>query len=401
MNIAQDTTLRIDFPAVQTRLTLEEEQAVLEVIRHAPTWTQGDQQKAFEKEFCEYIGCTDSVAVCSGTAALELAATLARIGPDDEVIVPAHTFVSTAVPFARAGAKIVFADIDPHMRVVSAETITPCISPRTKAIVIVHLYGLPADMDAILEMAARHGIAVIEDCAQSPGAVYKGRKTGSMGDFGCFSFQNQKNISTLGEGGMLTVKDSKQGELARKLRWMGHWPFAGERDRYWVPAMTNLVPAIEGVWPFNYCISEVQCAVGRHLLKRLDTINEERRSQADFFRDRLADISELSFQHVPEGHSHAYHLLSARYDGSAYGRTRDDLINLLYNDYGIKAIVQYWPLYRSDLFRAFGYKDLKLPNSDHFFDNMVSFPFWSGMPLETLSYMANRTQKAIERLRNG
>lgn len=392
------TPLKVDFPAVQTRLTAEEEAVVIETLRSDPTWTQGEEQKAFEKEFTEYIGCADSVAVCSCTAALELAATLLRLGPGDEVIVPAHTFVSTVVPFARTGAKVVFADIDAEMRVVSAETLKPCITPKTKAIVVVHLYGLPADMDPILELAAQHGIKIVEDVAQSPGGVYKGRKTGSIGDYGCFSFQNQKNISTLGEGGMLTVKEALQGELARKLRWMGHWPFAGPRDRYWVPAMGNLVCGVEGVWPFNFCLSEVQCAVGRRLLQRLDAINEERRAQASFIRQGLASVPELSFQRVPEGHVHAYHLLSARYDGLA-GKTRNDLVELLYQEYGIKCVVQYWPLYRSDLFKAFGYGHIHLPNTDRFFDNMLSFPFWSGIPKETLRYMVESIRGAVERLR--
>jgi dTDP-4-amino-4,6-dideoxygalactose transaminase len=293
----------------------------------------------------------------------------------------------------------VFADIDPAMRVVSAQTVRPCITAKTKAIVVVHLYGLPADMDPILELAGQRGIKIVEDVAQSPGGIYKGKRTGSIGDYGCFSFQNQKNISTLGEGGMLTVKEAFQGELARKLRWMGHWPFAGPRDRYWVPAMGNLVSDIEGVWPFNFCLSEVQCAVGRQLLKRLDAINEERRAQASLIRKGLADVPELSFQQVPEGHVHAYHLLSARYDGSAGGKTRDDLIELLFKEYGIKCVVQYWPLYRSDLFRAFGYGNLHLPNTDHFFDNMVSFPFWSGIPQETLHYMVASIREAVEKLR--
>lgn len=391
--------LRVDFPAVQTRLNAEEEAVVIETLRSDPTWTQGEEQKAFEKEFTDYTGCADSIAVCSCTAALELTATLLGLGPGDEVIVPAHTFVSSVVPFARTGAKMVFADIDPAMRVVSAETLRPCVTSRTKAMVVVHLYGLPADMDPILELAGQHGIKVVEDVAQSPGGIYKGKKTGSMGDYGCFSFQNQKNISTLGEGGMLTVKDAIQGELARKLRWMGHWPFAGPRDRYWVPAMGNLVSGLEGVWPFNFCLSEVQCAVGRRLLKRLDSINEERRAQANFICQELVAIPELSFQHVPEGHVHAYHLLSARYDGSASGKTRDDLIELLYKEYGIKCVVQYWPLYRSDLFRAFGYGSIHLPNTDHFFDNMLSFPFWSGIPQETLRYMAGSIREAVERLK--
>ncbi len=395
------TRMRVDFPAVQTRLTAEEESVVIQTLREDATWSQGEQQKHFEREFTEYVGCADSVAVSSCTSALELAATLLRLGPGDEVILPAHTFVSSAVPFARTGARLVFADIHPETRVVTAESIRACLSPRTKAAVVVHLYGLPADMDPILELAAERNVSVVEDTAQASGATYKGRKTGSMGDFGCFSFQTQKNMSTLGEGGMLTMRNREHGEVARKLRWMGTWPFAGERARYWVPAMGNLVAGMEGVWPFNFCLSEVQCAVGRLLLKRLDALNEERRRQAEFFREGLKDFPELVFQHVPNGHAHVYHLLSARYDGAPFSQTRDDLIEILYREYEIKCIVQYWPLQRSDLFRSFGYGDASAPECDRFFDNMISFPFWTAMPKDVMAYMLESIRSALQALRRG
>ncbi len=393
--------LQVDFPAVQTRLNAEEEAVVMETIRNSPTWSQGEQQRTFEQEFTRYVGCADSLAVSSCTSALEMSAALCGLTPQDEVILPAHTFVSSAVPFARTGARLVFADIDPATRLLSAEHVKPCLTERSKAIVVVHLYGLPADMDPILSLARQHGLKVVEDVAQAPGAVYKGRRTGSMGDFAAFSFHNQKNISTLGEGGMLTVSDPAEGERARKLRWMGNWPFAGDRERYWKPAMGNLVSGMTGVWPFNFCLSEVQCAVGRKLLRRLDAINARRRVQADFIRSALADVPELAFQKVPEGHQHAYHLLVAHFHSSGRGGTRDDLMALLHRDYGIKCIVQYWPLYRSELFQSFGYEDIRLPNTDAFFDNMISFPFWSDMPEETLRYMADSIRSAVQRLRAG
>ena len=401
MPVTLSPRLRVDFPAVQTRLNAEEEAVVMETIRNSPTWSQGEQQQAFEQEFTRYVECADSLAVSSCTSALEMAAALCGLTPEDEVILPAHTFVSSAVPFARTGARLVFADIDPATRLLSAQFVKPCLTGRTKVIVAVHLYGLSVDMDPILRLAREHGLKVVEDVAQAPGAVYKGRRTGSMGDFAAFSFHNQKNISTLGEGGMLTIRDAADGERARKLRWMGNWPFAGERERYWLPAMGNLVSGMKGVWPFNFCLSEVQCAVGRRLLRRLDAINARRRAQADVIRSALTDVPELSFQRVPEGYLHAYHLLVAHFDSSRTRGTRDDLIQLLHRDYGIKCIVQYWPLYRSELFRSFGYGDIRLSNTDAFFDNMISFPFWSDMPEETLRYMAHSIRSAVQGMRSG
>ena len=400
MNSKIPQQLRVDFPAVQTRLNKEEEALLVEIIRHSPTWSQGEQMEAFEREFSQYVGCSDSLAVSSCTAALEMAATLCGLHQGDEVILPAHTFVSSAVPFARTGAQLIFADIDPSTHLISAESMKPCLSEKTKVLVVVHLYGLPVDMDPILRLAEEYGLRVVEDVAQAPGAIYHGQKTGSMGDYAAFSFHNQKNISTLGEGGMLAVRDTSDGDRARKLRWMGSWPFTGDRKHYWKPAMSNLVSGMKGVWPFNFCLSEVQCAVGRKLLQRLDAINEERRTQATFIRQAVADIPELSFQYIPKGHVHAYHLLVAQYDGSKSNCTRDNLIDLLFQDYGIKCIVQYWPLYRSELFQSFGYGKIRLTNTDHFFDNMISFPFWSGMPKETLNYMAKSIRSAVIQLRS-
>ena len=391
----------IEMIGVQTRLNEAEEQALLRVLREAGTLATGPQAKAFEKEFTAVIGCADAVAVNSCSSALELAAVLSGIGPGDEVILPAHTFVATAVPFARTGATLRWADIDPSTRVISAESIRALINPKTRLIVVVHLYGLPADMDAIMAIAHEHDLIVVEDCAQAPGARYHQQRVGSIGHFGCFSFHTHKNINTLGEGGMLTVKNSDHAIQARRLRWMGNWPFETEREHYWQPAMTNLVEPIPGRWPFNYCMGEPNCAVGRLLLQRLDAINAQRRDQANRFMSALKDYPELVFQAVPAGREHVYHLMAARYDGQAYGKTRDDLIALLHEKYKLKCVVQYWPLNRSELFRRFGFGQANVPHTDHFFDNMLSFPWRSEMGNALIDDMAERTRNALEDLRRG
>ncbi len=394
----QDLQL-IEMISVQTRLTSEEEQALLKVLREALTLATGPQGEAFEKEFAAYAGSGDAVCLSSCSSALELSAILTELEPGDEVIIPAHTFVATAVPFGRTGATIKWADIDADTRVASPSSIESLITDKTKVIVAVHLYGLPCDMDAIMAIADARGIAVVEDCAQAPGAVYKGKRVGAIGHFGCYSFHTHKNINTLGEGGMLTVRNPDHGRAARRLRWMGNWPIEGERDRYWVPAMADLVEPIPGRWPVNYCMGEPNAAVGRMLIKRLDAINAQRREQAARFMNYFADYPELSFQAVPDGCEHAYHLMNARYDGEAYGKTNDDLIDCLYNKYKIKAIVQYWPLNRSDLFKKFGFDDAVVPETDRFFDNMVSFPWWSDMGDDLIDDMATRTRSALDEMR--
>ncbi len=389
----------IEFPAIQTRLNAEEEQAILRVLREGKTWAAGPEGAAFEQEFAQFIGSEDAVALSNATAALETAAILTGLGPGDEVIIPAHTFVSSAVPFARTGATLKWADIDPKTRLISADTIAPLISARTRLLVIVHLYGLTADMDPILELAKQHGLVVVEDCAQAPGARYKGRRAGTLGDFGCFSFHSQKNITTLGEGGMLTVRDQETGRNARRLRWMGNWPFEGERAAYWKPAMGNIVEPAAGVWPHNFCLAEVNCAVGRLLIKRLDSINASRRRQAKRFHEALKAVPELVFQELPEGCEHVYHLMAARFDGGASNIQRDALIRLLFDKYEMKCIVQYWPLCRSELFGKFGLGAADVPETDRYFDNMISFPWWSEMGDELVDDLAGRVCAAMAELR--
>lgn len=387
--------MKVEMPAVQSRHTEEEIQAAARAMRECKTYSQGDELKAFEKEFGDYLGTSHAIGLSSATAALEFSAILSGVGKGDEVVIPAHTFVSSAVPFGRTGARIVWADIDPNTRVVSTETIRARLSDRTRVVVVIHLYGLCADIEPIAELCRERNIVLVEDCAQVPGAERGGKKAGTFSDFSCFSFHTHKNMTTLGEGGMLVCRNKQHDIAARKMRWMGNWPFEEPREKYWVPAMGNLVVALPGVWPLNYCLGEIQAAVGRVALKRLDGVNENRRQQAERFRSALADCPELSFQEVSEPRAHVYHLMSARVDGV----NRDDLMALLHEKYEIKCIVQYIPLYRAPLFKEFGFGSADCPNTDAFFDNMISFPWWTEMPDDVLDYMIQSVRAAILELR--
>jgi dTDP-4-amino-4,6-dideoxygalactose transaminase len=401
--VSTDALTPIVMPGVQTRLTDEEEQELLRVLREANSLaigaTGGVENNAFESAFTRFTGSTDAVALNSCTSALELAAVLAGLSAGDEVIMPAHTYVASAVPFARHGVTIRWADINPDTRVVSADTIAPLVSDRTKVVVVVHLYGLPADMDPIMALADKHGFTVVEDCAQAPGALYKDRRVGSIGDFGCFSFQTHKNMQTLGEGGILTLRNAEHGIQARRMRWLGNWSFDEKREKDWVPSGGNLVEPIPGRWPVNYCLAEPNAAVGRMMLGRLDAINTQRRHQAARFLTGLSDYPELNFQHVPDGCQHAYHLMAARYDGQQYGRQRDDLMSLIREKYQLTCIVQYWPLNRAELFQKFGFANADIPETNRFYDNMISFPWWSDMSDDLIDEMAARTRSALDEMR--
>jgi dTDP-4-amino-4,6-dideoxygalactose transaminase len=337
----------------------------------------------------------------NGTAALQMAAELCLLNAGDEVVIPSHTFTSSAYPFAERGARLVFADIDPGTRVVGAEHIERVLTPRSRVIVVVHLYGFTADMPPIMELARRRGLTVVEDACQAIGAEHAGVKAGGFGDFGTFSFHSHKNITTLGEGGMLTVKDARLAELVPMLRHNGHRAYAGERPDYWLPAMGNVdFPELDGrrLQPANYCIGEVECALGSVLLDRVRTINAQKRERALRFIDALADRPELVFHREP-GVRHNYHLLAARMEGPA--NRRDAFIRRMSGEFGIKCVVQYCPLNRYPYYRKLGFGEADCPNADAFYDHMISFPFQHSLTDEQTAYMLDCTKKTLDGLHSG
>lgn len=398
-SVANQSKVLVPWSGRGSAYTEDEVATVVAAMREADPQTQGRFQIEFERRFAAYTGISHAFAVSSCTAALELAAVLCGLQPGDEVIAPGHTFAASVIPFARTGASLRWADIDPDTRVVTVETIEPLIGPRTKVIVVVHLYGLVCDMDPILDLAREHKILVVEDAAQAMGAQYKGRYAGSLGDFGCFSLHTHKNITTLGEGGMLTVRSAQHAEAVPGLRHNGMRGYPDDRPYYWVPAMSNVDFDIDGVWPYNFCIGEVQCALGSKMLERLDTINAERKGRAQRFIGAMADFPELVFQKTPEGCGHSWHLLACRYEGEHYGKTRDDLISFLAFDAGVRAVVQYYPLYRYPMFQKAGFGEANCPETDRFFDNMISFPFHHWMPEDQFTTMISAVRKGLDQMR--
>lgn len=387
----------INFSGRAHKYLQSEIDTVVQAMQDADPLTQGRYLKDFEKAFSEYVGADYSFAVCNATAALEMTAQLCQFKDGDEVIIPSHTFTASAYPFLKKGAKIVWADIDLSTRVVNAQTIEEKITPRTKAIVIVHLYGYAADMPEIVDLAKKHGLLVIEDAAQSLGSIVDGTKTGVFGDFGIFSLHSHKNITTLGEGGVLTVKDEKLAMLIPMLRHNGHRDFPFEREDYWIPAMGNVdLPELNGeyLWPNNYCIGEVECALGIKLLERIDTINAEKRKRALWFIDELADYSEIEFHRV-SSNRHNYHLLAAR----MLNGQRNEFIKKMFYDKDIKCVVQYYPLNRYPLYQKMSLGEANCPNADTFFDNMVSFPFHHWLSDSDIEYILSSTKETLAALK--
>jgi dTDP-4-amino-4,6-dideoxygalactose transaminase len=379
--------------------TQEEIDAVVNVMKNAEGQTQGAYLRQFEEDFKQYSGANYVFAVDNATNALRLAAILCDLKPGDEVIIPGYTFCASAIPFGMSGVKIVWADMDPDTWEVSPEDIEKKITSHTKALVVVHLLGNPVDMKAIMAIAEKHHLRVVEDCAQAPGASIDGKKVGTFGDFGCFSFHGAKNITTLGEGGMLTVRSEKDAARVPGFRHNGVRPFTGDRPRYWKPAMSNVDIDMDGVWPYNFSIGEAQCALGSVLLKTLDKNNVILISQATKLRAALASVPEISIAKVPEGRRHIYHQFVMHFDGSKIGANRDDLLDFLTKEAGIRAIVQYHPLYRYPLFQKLGAGEQNCPRLEKWWDNSFSFPWWIGMPDETLDYLVSSVKAGIEALK--
>lgn len=390
---------RVNFPARMRAYTEAEIEAVVNVMRNAEVQTQGDYMGKFEADFKAYIGANHAFAVDNATNALRLAAILCRFEKGDEVIVPGYTFSATAIPFGMTGVKLVFADIDPKRWTIDPKDIEKKITPRTKAVIAVHLLGMPADMPTIMEIAAKHNLRVIEDCAQAPGASIDGKKVGSFGDFGCFSFHGAKNITTLGEGGAITVKSDEDAALLPGLRHNGIRPFPAGRERYWVPAMSNVDIDMENIWPNNFSIGEAQCALASELIKTLDSSTDTTIAQAAKLRAAIADIPELTVAEVPVGVRHIYHQFVLHFNGSAFGKNRNDLLDFLTTEAAVRAIVQYYPLYRYPLFQKLGAGEHNTPVLDDWWDNSFSLPWWIGMPDETLDYLISSLKAGIAALK--
>lgn len=280
----------------------EEIDAVTSVLRSGRLnyWT-GDQVRRFEEEYAALTGCRHAIAVSNGTVALELALYALDIGRGDEVIVPCRTFVASASCVAMRGATPVFADVDPVSQTITAEAVSRALSPRTKAIIVVHLAGWPCDMDPILELARRRGIKVIEDCAQAHGATYKDRAVGSLGDIAAFSFCQDKIITTGGEGGMVTTSDDRLCRAA--------WSFKDHGKSYEARSQqpSPVFRWLHDSFGTNWRLTEMQAAIGRVLVARLPEDLSRRRRNAAILTAEFTSVPALRTTVPPQDVGHAYY----------------------------------------------------------------------------------------------
>ena len=299
----------------------EEWQAVKEPLMSG--WiTSGPKVNEFEKKFADRHNVNHAVAVSNCTTGLHLALVALGIKKGDEVIVPAFTWVATANVVLYQGAKVVFVDIDTNTFNIDPKDLKSRITPNTKAIIPVHLFGLCADMDAIKEIAGN--IPLIEDAACAAGAEYKGEPAGSLGDLGCFSFHPRKSITT-GEGGMITTNNDKYGELVAKLR--SHGAEISEEQRHNGPK-PYILPDFN-MLGYNYRMTDLQGAVGCVQIDKLDKFIEERQKWAEFYIDELKEISWLSTPNFSKDYKHGWQSFVLMIDESKSPHKRNDIMEIL------------------------------------------------------------------------
>lgn len=313
----------------------------------------GQEVAAFEEEFASYCTTPYAIGVNSGTSALHLALLAAGVGTGDEVITVPFTFVATAAAICYVGARPVFVDIDPHSFTMDVTKIAEAITPRTKAILPVHLYGQPADMDPIMEIAKRHGLTVIEDACQAHGAEYKGQRVGSIGHLGCFSFYPGKNLGAYGEGGVVVTKDPEYASTLRMLRDWG-------QDRKYHHVMKG----------FNFRLDGIQGAILRVKLQHLEAWTILRQHHASRY-DRLLRQRDLEGPAMMPYARHVYHIYAVRV------RERDAVQRQLLSK-GVQTGIHYpIPVHLQLAHADLGYEPGDFPHSERAADEVLSLPMYA------------------------
>lgn len=328
----------------------------------------GPYIKRFEEEFASYCDISHGIATSNGTVALHLALTALGISKDDEVIVPSLTFVASANSIRYCGAKPVFVDSDPHTWNMDVSKIENLITPKTRAIMPVHLYGNPCNMKEIRKIADEHGLFIVEDAAEAHGATYRGEKVGSLSDIGCFSFFGNKIIST-GEGGMCITNDEFLAEKMRKLKDHG----MSKQKKYWHDLMG-----------FNYRMTNLQAAVGLAQLERIDYFLACKRMIFSTYRKHLAGLKGIHFQkELPDAKS-VYWMVSLLFDNE-FGFNKQDVANHL-EENGVETRPVFYPIHHMPPYKEY----LKMPICEWISKNSLTLPSFVGLDEEKVKYICEK-----------
>jgi dTDP-4-amino-4,6-dideoxygalactose transaminase len=354
----------VDLRALHTPIRTEL-MAAFERVLDNNSFILGPEVQRFESAFAQEVGCEHCLAVNSGTAALQLALQALKIGAGDEVITVANTFIATAEAVTAVGARPVFVDVDPRYYNMDPEAVAKAITPRTRALIPVHLYGQPADMDPLLAIAKKHNLAVIEDACQAHGAEYKGRKAGTMGVMGCFSFYPGKNLGALGEGGAVVCNDANLAQTVRMLR-----------DHGSIKKYEHAMPG------YNFRLEGLQGAFLAAKLPYLEQQNEGRRAAAQLYGQLLADADVLLPAVMPNA-KHVYHLYVIQVNN------RDGLKNYL-AERGIETGLHYpVPLHLQQAYAELGYKTGDFPVAESLAGRILSLPMFPTISRDQVEHVCS------------
>ena len=363
----------VDLQAQYRTIQHDVEEAVLRVLRSGH-YVLGPEVSAFERDFAAYCHTAHAVGTSNGTSALHLALLACGVGPGDEVITVPFTFVATAAAITYTGARPVFVDIDPSTFTIDVTRIEQAITPRTRALLPVHLYGHTADLDPMVAIAKRHSLRLIEDAAQAHGAEYKGRRAGSIGDFGCFSFYPGKNLGAAGEGGAVATNSD---EGARTIRAQRDW---GQEQKYH--------HTLKG---FNYRLEEIQAAVLRVKLRHLERWTTARRAHAAAYAKRL-DPAWVTPPREAEWTRHVYHVYAVR------SPQRDNLQRELERR-DIRTGLHYpIPVHLQPAFADLGHKKGDFPHAERAAAEVLSLPMYAELTDAAIDQVASGIRDACETL---
>jgi dTDP-3-amino-3,4,6-trideoxy-alpha-D-glucose transaminase len=335
---------------------MEELLAVVESVARQGAFTMGAELEAFEAEFAEYCGSPHAVGVSSGTEAIVLALRALGIGPGDEVIVPSNSFIATAEGVSLAGARPVLVDVDPSTHLITADAVAAAITDKTRAVIPVHLMGSTVDMDAILDVTRPAGLKVIEDTAQAHGAFVGGKRVGSIGDVGCFSFYPTKNLGGWGDGGAIVTNDPEVAQNVKLLRSHGESP----RYHHRMVGTTARLDAL-------------QAALLRVKLRRLDAANDARRRLGAALREGLAGTSVALPEPACADGDHVYHLFIVR-------TTQRDALREHLDAHGVSSAVHYpFPIHRTEAYADLGLAEGSLPVAERLAEEILTLPLFPTM----------------------
>jgi dTDP-4-amino-4,6-dideoxygalactose transaminase len=361
----------LDLKSHHAPLRSELNAAILEVIEDG-AFAGGPFVARFEADFAAYCDCPHAVGVGSGTEALWLSLLAAGVGPGDEVITVPSTFIATAEAITYAGAHPVFVDVDERTYTMDPAALNEALTPKTKAIIPVHLFGQPADMDPILEFAREHGLYVIEDACQAHGAKYKGRKVGTLGDTACFSFYPGKNLGAFGEAGAIVTRNA---ELLEKIRIL--------RDHGQVRKYHHTMVG------WNCRMDGIQGAVLRIKLRHLERGNQLRRSHAAYYDQAFEGIREIITPAHEDSIRHVYHVYAIRV------KERDEMIRLL-TEKGIGTGVHYpVPVHLQEAYRSLGYEPGSFPIAERCAAEFLSLPMFPELTREQLEIVSHGVKEAV------